>query len=98
MDCFSFNVTFIFNITQSTITLQITYNFPTAEKRREDKQRKVVVTDDLTDGEQEELEKATGNFFSLFICQISVFLPFLFDHVILTSPKINMYIIKYTVK
>lgn len=78
MDCFSFNVTFIFNITQSTITLQITCNFPTAEKRREDKQRKVVVTDDLTDGEQEELEKATGNFFSLFICQISVFLPFLF--------------------
>ena len=46
-------LTFNFNITQSTITLRITYNFPNAGKKRE---KKVSVANDVTDGKQEEQE------------------------------------------
>lgn len=55
-------LTFNFNITQSTITLRITYNFPNAGKKRE---KKVAVANDVTDGKQEEQESEGTLSFSL---------------------------------
>ena len=54
-------LTFNFNITQSTITLRITYNFPNAGGKREKgkQEKKVADVDDVTDGEQEEKLEGT---------------------------------------